>query len=91
MYLLIEFVEGRQDDLSDRNKPNKRNSLIVDDQMDETGSSTTLVKSFTKGSHHHNLTILYLLRNIYNSGSSQRTLSLNSHYDVVFRNSRDTS
>lgn len=91
MYPHIEFVKGWQDDLYDRIKPNERNLLIVDDQMDEAGSSKTLTKLFTKGSHHRNLTILYLLQNMYNSGSSQRTVSLNSHYNVVFRNSRDAS
>jgi len=84
-------VQGWQDDIYDRIKPNERNLLIVDDQMDEAGSSKTLTKLFTKGSHHRNLTILYLLQNMYNSGSSQRTVSLNSHYNVVFRNSRDAS
>jgi hypothetical protein len=91
IYPHIEFVQGWQDDIYDRIKPNERNLLIVDDQMDEAGSSKTLTKLFTKGSHHRNLTILYLLQNMYNSGSSQRTVSLNSHYNVVFRNSRDAS
>jgi len=91
LYPYIEFVNGWKDDLYDQIKPNERNLLIVDDQMDEAGSSKTLTKLFTKGSHHRNLTILYLLQNMYNSGSSQRTVSLNSHYNIVFRNSRDAS
>ena len=44
---------------------------------------------FTKGSHHRNLTVIYLVYNVYNQGKSQRTISLNSHYSVVFCNGRE--
>jgi hypothetical protein len=87
----IEFIRGWSDELYEQFMPDERNLLIVDDQMDEAGSSKTLTNLFTKGSHHRNLTILYLLQNIYNSGTSQRTVSLNTHYNIVFRNSRDAS
>ena len=63
--------------------------LIVDDQMEKAGSSKTLQKFFTTGPHHRNLTIRYLLQNMYNAGTSQPTVSLNTHYIVVFKNPRD--
>jgi hypothetical protein len=91
IYPHIEFVKGWRDEIYDQIKPTERNLLLVDDQMDEAGSSNTLTKLFTKGCHHRNLTVFYLLQNMYNSGKSQRTVSLNSHYSVVFRNSRDAS
>ena len=50
-----------------------------------------MVDLFTKGSHHRNLTVIYLVQNVYNQGKSQRTISLNSHYSVVFRNGWDAS
>ena len=46
---------------------------------------------FTRGSHHRNLTVIYLVQNVYNHGKCQRTISLNSHYSVVFCNGRDAS
>lgn len=63
----------------------------MDDQIDKAGSSKTLTKLFTKGSHHRHLTINYLLFNMYNLGLSQRSVSLNYHNNVIFRNSRDFS
>ena len=48
-----------------------------------------MAELFAKGSHHSNLTVSYLVQNVYNQGKSQRTISLNSHYSVVFRNGRD--
>ena len=57
--------------------------------MEEAGSSYMLQNLSTKGSHNRNLTIIYLLQNMYNAGTSQRTVSLNKHYNVVFNNPQD--
>ena len=59
--------------------------------MAEAGDSTTLANLFTKGAHHKNLTVMYLMQNVYNKNRNQRTVSLNTHYNVVFRNERDAS
>ena len=45
----------------------------------------------TNGSHHRNVIILYLVMKLFDQGKSSRTVSLNSHYAVVFRNLRDQS
>ena len=59
--------------------------------MGVASSSQSVADLFTRGSHQQNLTVIYLVQNVYNHGKSQRTISLNSHYSVVFRNSRDAS
>ena len=51
--------------------------------------STFVADLFTKESHHRNLTVIYLVKNVYNQSKSQKTISLNSHYSVVFPNGRD--
>ena len=87
----VEFVEGWREDLYASIRPDDRNLLILDDQLDEAGDSKTLFKLFTKGSHHRNLTVIYIVQNVFNQSKSQRTVSLNSHYNVVFRTRRDAS
>jgi len=57
--------------------------------MSEAGNSDGLTNLFIKGAHHKNLTALYLVQNIFNKNKNQRTISLNSHYNVLFRNERD--
>ena len=89
LYPCIEFVRGWHESIYDRLSPETRNLLIVDDLMDEAGSSKSMKALFTKGAHHRNCTVLYLLQNMYHQGTSQRTASLNTHYNVVFRNARD--
>ena len=86
-----EFVRGYSDDLYDSFDPSIRNLLVIDDQMSEASDAKSLVRLFTKGSHHRNLSILYLVQNMFDQGKSSRTVSLNSHYNVVFRNLRDQS
>ena len=89
IYPEIEFVKGYLDDLYDSLDPSDRNLLILDDQMSEASDTKSLAKLFTKGSHHRNVTILYLIQTMFDQGKSSWTVSLNSHYIIVFLNLRD--
>jgi len=71
LYPHIEFVHGWGDQVADSLRSDERNLLIIDDQMSEAGDSKTLSNLFTKGAHHRNLTVLYLLQNIYNKGKTK--------------------
>ena len=90
-YSGIDFEKGWFDEIVDSLSPEQRNILVLDDQMGVASSSTSVADLFTKGSHSRNLTVIYLVQNVNNQGKSQRTISLNSHYSVVFPNSRDAS
>ena len=74
--------------------PNYRNVLVLDDQMGCDGTcggdgAVTLTKLFTQGSHHRNLTVVYVVQNLFNKDRTMRTVNLNSHYQVLFKNPRD--
>ena len=45
---------------------------------------------FTRGSHHRGISVLYLTQNLFPPGKLSHTISLNSHYLVIFRNPRDS-
>lgn len=68
-----------------------RNLLILDDQMSTIGNSKTLARLFTEGSHHRNLSIIYIVQNLFDKGKSHRTVSLNAQYFVLYKNPRDKS
>ena len=91
IYFEIEFMKGYSDDIYDSLEPSDRNLIILDDQMSEASNTKSLANLFTKRSHHLNVTILYLIQNMFDQGRSSRTVSRNSHYTVVFRNLRDQS
>ena len=42
------------------------------------------------GSHHKGISVLYLTQNLFPPGKLSRTISLNSHYFIIFKNPRDS-
>ena len=57
--------------------------------MIEAGKDNQIVNLFTKGSHHRNLRVIYIVQNLFHQGKGNRSISLNSHYLVLFKNPRD--
>lgn len=91
----VEFVKDYDaTELYNSFSPNVRNILVLDDQMDSSGTrggegAAALAKFFTQGSHHRNLTVIYIVQNMFNQDRTMRTVSLNSHYLVLYKNPRD--
>ena len=87
----IEFVKGspttlEQDFYFD---VNKRNLILFDDQMIGASKDKRVVNLFTRGSHHRNLSVTYIVQNLFHQGKGSSSISLNSHYLVLFKNPRD--
>ena len=59
----------------------KRNIVVLDDLMAETDDRVTNL--FTKKSHHCNISVIYLMQNLFLKNKESRTISLNSQYIVV--------
>lgn len=87
----IEFVKGIPESLENDSylDVNIRNLIVIDDQMIEAGKDNRIVNLFTKGSHHRNLSVIYIVQNLFHQGKGNRSISLNSHYLVLFKNPRD--
>ena len=85
----IEFNEGIPDLASVTVKDN--NLVILDDLMSECLDDKKMLHLFTVGSHHNNISAIFLTQNIFCKGKHARSISLNSHYLVLFRNVRDPS
>lgn len=83
----VQFHEGLPD--IDKWQDNKPRLLIIDDLMHEIDQRIS--KLFTKGSHHLNISVMYLTQNLFDKNKEHRTISLNTHYIVVFKNPRDGS
>ena len=57
--------------------------------MAETAIDERIHNVFTKGSHHRNLSIIFLLQSLFHQGEISRATSLKSHYLVLFKNPRE--
>jgi hypothetical protein len=83
----VEFHEGLPDLASFDGQ--QRTLLIIDDLMHETDDRVS--KIFTRVSHHKDLSVLYLTQNLFYSSKQNRTMSLNTHYLILFKNARDAT
>ena len=77
----IEFVKGIPESLENDSSldVNIRNLIVIDDQMIEAGKDNRIVNLFTKGSHHRNRSVIYIVQNLFHQGKGNRSTSLNSH------------
>lgn len=83
----VTFEEGLPSNLG-----SLRNALIIiDDLMTELAGDTRLSNLFTKGSHHRNLSVIFITQNFFHQGKEMRNIHLNSHYIVLYKNPRDKS
>lgn len=61
--------------------------LILDDLLSNVDSN--LVELFIRGSHHYNLSVMFVVQNLFSKNKGCREISLNSHVIVLFSNPRD--
>lgn len=76
---------------NDQLRQEKPDLLIIDDLMTELGGDKELANIFTKLSHHNDMSVIFVVQNLFNKGSFMRTISLNAHYIFLMKNVRDQS
>ena len=85
----ITFVNGLKL-LPEYVKKNNHHSLfIIDDLLEDI--NTSLSQLFTQFSHHYNISVFFLSQVLFPKNPIGRTISLNSHYLILFKNKRDSS
>ena len=87
MDINIEFHEGVPSEATiDSFRENKMDHclIILDDLMETMCDSKTIEEVFTKGSHHKNITVIYVNQNLFCQGKSSRGITRNAHYVILF-------
>ena len=79
-------MNGIPDHLNDQHyiDASKRNVLVFDDLMTEAKCDQRIADLFTKGSHHRNISVVYLTQNLFPQGKACRDIILNTQYLVLF-------
>ena len=87
----IEFNQGIPDDIDSEDylDVSQRNLITLDDLMAQSAKDKRISDLFMKGSHHRNLSIIYIVQNVFHQGKEMRNISLNAHYIVLFKSPRD--
>ena len=86
----VKFIRNIPDDIETRFRPTTTNLLVIDDLMTKAHNDDRLTRLFSVGSHHRNLSIIFIVHNLFHHGREMRTMSLNSHYLILFKNPRDS-
>ena len=84
-------MNGIPDHLNDQHyiDVSKRNVLVFDDLMTEAKRDQRIADLFTKGSHHRNISVVYLTQNLFHQGKVCRDIIFNTQYMVLFNNPID--
>jgi hypothetical protein len=77
----VQFIEGLPSVADFKGKPA---IVVVDDMMTE---AKEMVPMFVRESHHRSVSIFFLVQNLFEK--SLRTISINSHYIITFKNPRE--
>lgn len=84
--LKIKYVKGVPDSFD--NPYNKSILVVIDDLMNENYNKQ-ICSLFVHGSHHLNLSIIYIVQNIFSASKHCRDISLNAKYMCIFKSPRD--
>lgn len=87
VYPPVEFVHGLPD--CDNIDPNQNNLIVLDDLMQECKNDEGILKLFTTDSHHKNISVIFIVQNLFSQGKYTRSISLNCHYLILLNNPRD--
>lgn len=87
----VNFIQGLPENIMSRFDGTQPEWIIIDDLMFESSNSRVVSELFTKGSHHRNLSVIYLVQNFFSRGNESRNISLNAQYIVYFKNPREQS
>lgn len=86
----IQFIEGFPENIYSLFADQTPGILVIDDLMSESTNKDAMVNVITKGCHHHNISTIFLVQNLFPPGKHSRTISLNTHYFVTFKHPRDS-
>lgn len=90
----MESVDFRQGLSIDANSLNECDDcphtlMVLDDLMQQVVENNEVQQLFTRGSHHKNITVIYINQNMFYQGKCSRSINLNSMYLILFKNPRD--
>ena len=87
----IKFIKGTPHQLSEETflDTDQRILIVFDDLMSEAKCDQRIADLFTKGSHHRNVSVIYLTQNLIPQGKACRDIAMNTQYLVLFNNPID--
>ena len=86
----LTLVGGFPENLCEMTRGHDNSLVVLDDLMSQFSNDPRVSDLFTRDSHQLGMSVLYVTQNLFPPGERSRTISLNSHVLIVFRNPRDS-
>lgn len=83
----VTFIEGPPDLSLLKTTDGKNKLVILDDLMQDKKAVDDVIKLFSRGCHHWNVSLIHIVQNAFFHGL--RTSRINSDYLVLFKNPAD--
>ena len=89
----VTFREGMisREEVMSPGKAGRAHSLLVIDDLTDEENGPLVKDLFIRGSHHRRISVIFITQNLFLQGKDFRTISINSHYVILFKNPRDRS
>ena len=89
----LQFQEGiqSQHDIEALAEGQNHCLLVLDDLMSKVVASETMQDLFWQFCHHKNISVVYLMQNLYQGGKCARTITLNTSALVLIKSMRNAS
>lgn len=79
----IRYVQGFPESADDCD------ILVLDDLQSTAGNDTRLADLFSRFSHHRNISVIFVVQNIFLQSKAMRNVTLNTHYLFLLSSRRD--
>jgi len=86
--ILYQGLPSREE-IEEWSNDSKHTIIVLDNMMNQVAKNEDSLFLFCVTAHHRSVTVLFLTQNLYMPGKYARTISLNCHYVILFRNVRD--
>ena len=69
--------------------PNVLSLIVFDDLIRTVINDDAAADLFTEGANHHNISVVFIIQNLFCQGKQSRTTSVNAHYFILLKNPQD--
>ena len=85
----VQYLEGMIEVEDLKRNGGVPNVVVLDDLMIEAVNNKEITNLFTRISHHLNISVIFIIQNLFVQGREVRNISMNAHYHILFKNKRD--
>lgn len=87
--LILHHGLPTKEQITEWTNPEQHTIIVLDDLMTQVTRSEDVLFLFTVTAHHRCCSVIFLTQNLFMPGKYARSISLNCHYVIMFRNFRD--